>query len=217
MQDTALYIADKLLKIGAFKIQPDSPFVWGNGWSSPIYSDNRQALSSPAVRNIIKLEMARAITGTFGDIDVIAGVATGAIAMGAIVADALGLPYVYVRETPKDHGLENRIEGNITPDARVAVIEDLLITGKACLSACEAILEAGATVSGVVALFDYEFSTAKRALRRAKTPFVPITGYNAMLKAALSAGLIGIADKPELDKWHAAPQDWIPGGLDIEV
>ncbi len=217
MQPVDLLIADKLLKIGAFKIQPDAPFMWGNGWSAPIYSDNRLALSFPVIRNYIKLEMARAIATAFDNIEVIAGVATGAIAIGAITADALGLPYVYVRETPKDHGLENRIEGNIVPGQRVVIIEDLLITGKACLSAHEALTLAGADVVGVVALFNYEFPTAVRALSRAKLPFVSITGYKAMLKAALAGGLITQDDVPLLNKWHTAPLKWVPTGLDVEL
>ncbi|MBQ9465916.1 MAG: orotate phosphoribosyltransferase [Muribaculaceae bacterium] len=215
MEKTELLIAEKLLKIGAFKLQPDSPFVWGGGWSSPIYSDNRQALSHPDVRAAIKIELARAVM-TYGDVDVVAGVATGAIAMGAIVADVLGVPYVYVRETPKDHGLENRIEGNILPGQRVVIIEDLLITGKACLSAAQAVEEAGGIVTGVVALFNYEFPVAARALRKTKLPVTCVTNYSAMIQTALDAGVIQPEDVKSLKQWHDDPEGWTPGEIELD-
>ena len=215
MTKTDLLIAGKLLRIGAFKLQPDSPFVWGGGWSSPIYSDNRQALSHPDVRTAVKLELARAVTD-FGDVDAVAGVATGAIAIGAIVADVLGVPYVYVRETPKDHGLENRIEGNIVPGQRVAIIEDLLITGQACLSAAQAIADAGGVVVGIVALFNYEFAVAARTLRKSKLPVTCVTNYSAMIQSALDAGVIQPEDVKTLKQWHDDPEGWTPGEIELD-
>ena len=142
-------LAEKLLKISAIKLQPELPFTWASGWNSPIYTDNRKTLSYPDVRSFIKVEMCRLIMEHFDNPDAIAGVATGAIAMGALVADTLGLPYVYVRSTPKDHGLENLIEGNLKPGQKVVVIEDLISTGGSSLKAVEAIRNAGCEVVGM--------------------------------------------------------------------
>ena len=143
-------LAEKLLNISAIKLQPENPFVWASGWNSPIYTDNRKTLSYPDIRSFIKIEISRLILENFGDAEVIAGVATGAIAQGALVADLLGLPYVYVRSSPKDHGLENLIEGNIKDGQKVVVIEDLVSTGGSSLKAVDAIRNAGGEVDGIL-------------------------------------------------------------------
>ena len=142
MKQPERLLAEKLLQISAIKLQPNNPFVWASGWNSPIYTDNRKTLSYPDIRSMIKVELCRMILENFSDVDAIAGVATGAIAMGALVADVLGLPYVYVRSAPKDHGLENLIEGNLKPGQKVVVIEDLISTGGSSLKAVEAIRSA---------------------------------------------------------------------------
>ena len=142
-------LAEKLLQISAIKLQPNNPFTWASGWNSPIYTDNRKTLSYPDIRSFIKVELSRIILENFPEVEAIAGVATGAIAMGALVADTLGLPYVYVRSTPKDHGLENLIEGNLKPSQKVVVIEDLVSTGGSSLKAVEAIRMAGCEVLGM--------------------------------------------------------------------
>ena len=153
-------LAEKLLEISAVKLQPANPFVWASGWNSPIYTDNRRTLSYPALRSFIKVELSRLIMENFGKVDAIAGVATGAIAQGALVADILGLPYVYVRSAPKDHGLENLIEGNLNPGQKVVVIEDLISTGGSSLKAVEAIRNVGCEVIGMAAIFTYGFPVA---------------------------------------------------------
>ena len=153
MKELDRILAEKLLHISAIKLQPDNPFTWASGWNSPIYTDNRKTLSYPDIRSFIKVELARLIMENFGDAEVVAGVATGAIAQGALVADTIGLPYIYVRSTPKDHGLENLIEGNLKPGQKVVVVEDLVSTGTSSLKAVEAIRNAGAEVVGMVANF----------------------------------------------------------------
>ena len=163
-------LAEKLLQINAIKLQPDSPFSWATGWNSPIYSDLRMTLSYPEVRNLIKVEMARLIMENFGNAEVVAAIATGAIAHGAMVADSLALPMVYVRSTPKDHGLENLIEGDIKPGQKVVLIEDQLSTGNNCMKCMNTVSEAGGIVLGVVVIFDYQFSQASKSLKRAKLP-----------------------------------------------
>src|SRR5690554_1918437 len=150
-------VADKLLKIKAIKLQPNNPFTWASGWKSPIYCDNRKTLSYPEIRTYIKLQIARIIQENYPDADVIAGVATGAIAQGALVADLLGLPFIYIRPTPKDHGLENMIEGDLKPKQKVVVIEDLISTGGSSLKAVDAVRRDGSEVLGVVAIFSYDF------------------------------------------------------------
>ena len=169
-------LAEKLLKISAIKLQPELPFTWASGWNSPIYTDNRKTLSYPDVRSFIKVEMCRLILECFDAPDAIAGVATGAIAMGALVADTLGLPYVYVRSTPKDHGLENLIEGNLKPGQKVVVIEDLISTGGSSLKAVEAIRAAGCEVVGMAAIFsliDMMMSDKQLAFGAVKTKGLP--------------------------------------------
>lgn len=203
-------LAEKLLKISAIKLQPANPFTWASGWNSPIYTDNRKTLSYPDVRSFIKVELCRLILENFGDADAVAGVATGAIAQGALVADTLGLPYVYVRSTPKDHGLENLIEGNLKPGQKVVVIEDLISTGGSSLKAVQAIRNAGCEVVGMAAIFTYGFPVAEEAFEKANVKLLTLSNYNAMLEAALATGYIKDEDVETLKEWRKDPATWYP-------
>jgi orotate phosphoribosyltransferase len=210
MKDLDRLLAENLLKISAIKLQPEHPFTWASGWNSPIYTDNRKTLSYPGVRTFIKVEMCRLIMENFGTPDAIAGVATGAIAMGAMVADDLGLPYVYVRSTPKDHGLENLIEGNLKPGQKVVVIEDLISTGGSSLKAVEAIRAAGCEVVGMAAIFTYGFPIAINRFKEAGVNLVTLSNYNAMLESALETKYIRAEDLDTLKEWRKDPANWTP-------
>ena len=210
MKKLELLLAEKLLNISAIKLQPDMPFTWASGWNSPIYTDNRKTLSYPQLRTFIKTEICRLIMENFGMPDAIAGVATGAIAQGALVADMLGLPYVYVRSAPKDHGLGNLIEGNLTLGQKVIVIEDLISTGKSSLKAAEAIRMAGAEVMGMVAMFTYGFPVAEKAFSEAGIKLMTLSNYQAMLEVALKTGFIGEKDIKTLQEWREDPANWAP-------
>ena len=207
-------LAEKLMQINAIKLQPDSPFAWATGWQSPIYSDLRMTLSYPEVRNLIKVEMARLIMENFGEAEVVAGIATGAIAHGALVADSLAMPFVYVRSTPKDHGLENLIEGDIKPGQKVVLIEDQLSTGNNCMKCLNTVREAGGIVLGALVIFDYQFSSAAKALKRAKLPVITLTNFETMLDVAIDEGNITQADADTLQQWHSDPENWTPAGFD---
>lgn len=210
MKSLESLLAEKFLKISTIKLQPEIPFTWASGWNSPIYTDNRKTLSYPEVRSFIKIEMCRLILENFEKPDAIAGVATGAIAMGALVADALGLPYVYVRSSPKDHGLENLIEGNLTPGQRVVVIEDLISTGGSSLKAVEAIRQAGCEVVGMAAIFTYGFPLAIKRFKDAGVELLTLSNYNAMLEAALDTQYIREEDLDTLKEWRKDPANWAP-------
>ena len=207
-------LAEKLIQICAMMLQPVSRFAWATGWNSPIYSDLRMTLSYPDVRNLIKVEMARLIMENFGDAEVIAGIATGAIAHGALVADSLALPMVYVRSKPKDHGLENLIEGDIKPGQKVVLIEDQLSTGNNCLKCLNTVREAGGIVLGAVVIFDYQFSGAAKGLRRAKLPIITLTNFETMLDVAMDGGTITQEDAETLQQWHSDPENWTPTGFE---
>ena len=207
-------LAEKLMQISAIKLQPDSPFAWASGWQSPIYTDLRMTLSYPDVRNLIKVEMARLIMEHFGEAEVIAGIATGAIAHGALVADSLAMPFVYVRSTPKDHGLENLIEGDIKPGQKVVLIEDQLSTGNNCMKCLNAVQEAGGIVLGAVVIFDYQFSRAAKALKRAKLPVITLTDFETLLDVAIDKNQLTPADVETLQQWHNDPENWTPLGID---
>lgn len=209
MEKLQKLLAEKLLKISAINLQPDSPFTWASGWHSPIYTDNRKTLSYPEIRSFIKVELTRLIEENFCDVDAIAGVATGAIAQGALVADLMGKPYVYVRSSPKDHGLENLIEGNLLPGQKVVVIEDLISTGGSSLKAVEAIRNAGCEVIGMVAIFTYGFPQAEEAFTQAGVRLLTLSNYNAMLDAALSTGYIREKDLETLRQWRKDPANWM--------
>lgn len=210
MKQLERILAEKLLKISAIKLQPEIPFVWASGWNSPIYTDNRKTLSYPEIRNFIKVELTRLIMENFGDAEVVAGVATGAIAQGALVADTMGLPYIYVRSSPKDHGLENLIEGNLKSGQKVVVIEDLVSTGGSSLKAVEAIRKAGAEVVGMVAIFTYEFPVAAEHFKKAGVKLITLSNYSSMLEAALEINYIKDSDLQTLKEWRKSPSTWAP-------
>ncbi|MDR2805545.1 MAG: orotate phosphoribosyltransferase [Dysgonamonadaceae bacterium] len=201
-------LAKKLLKVRAIKLQPANPFIWASGWSSPIYCDNRKTLSYPVVRNFIKLELARTIIENYENVEAVAGVATGAIAQGAMVADALNLPFAYVRSTPKDHGLENLIEGDLKPGARVVVIEDLISTGGSSLKAVEAIRNSGCHVVGMVAIFTYGFPVVAERFKEAKVKLTTLCNYDAVLDEALKTDYIDEAEIKTLQEWRQDPAHW---------
>ena len=201
-------VAEKLLKIKSVKLQPNNPFVWASGWNSPIYCDNRKTLSYPQIRTFIKIELARLILEMYPEVEVIAGVATGAIAQGALVADALGLPFVYIRPTPKDHGLENMIEGDLRPHQKVVVIEDLISTGGSSLKAVEAIRNDGSEVLGMVAIFTYGFPVAEEKFKKAKVKLTTLCTYEAVLAEALATKYITADDIETLQEWRNSPSTW---------
>ncbi|MBP1663294.1 MAG: orotate phosphoribosyltransferase [Bacteroidetes bacterium] len=208
MKSSEKSIAEKLLKVKAVKLQPNNPFVWASGWNSPIYCDNRKTLSYPAIRNYIKVELIRTIIDLYPDVEVIAGVATGAIAQGAMVADELGLPFVYVRSSPKDHGLENLIEGDLKPKQKVVIIEDLISTGGSSLKAVEAIRKDGSEVLGMVAIFTYGFALADEKFKNAKVKLTALSNYDAVLTEALATNYIAEKDVETLKEWRQNPSVW---------
>ncbi len=203
-------LAEKLLSISAIKLQPQMPFVWGSGWNSPIYNDNRRLLSYPDVRNFVKVELAKHIIEHFDHADVIASVSTAAISIGAIVADSLDKPFVYVRETPKDHGLENLIEGNLRPGQKVVMLEDIIATAGGTLRAAEVIRQAGCEVLGGVAIFNYEFPMAVKRLNNANIDMVSLCTYNIMIETALETDYIEESDVEALKEWRKDPANWVP-------
>ena len=210
MKNVAHLLAEKLLKINALKLQPANPFVWASGWNSPIYTDNRRTLSYPDVRSFIKIELTRMIMENFPEAEAIAGVATGAIAQGALVADMLNLPYVYVRSSPKDHGLENLIEGDLRQGQKVVVVEDLVSTGKSSLKAVEAVRNAGSEAVGMVALFTYGFPVAEKNFEEAGVKLLTLSNYNTMLEVALKTNYITEGDIETLQSWRNDPASWVP-------
>lgn len=200
--------AGKLLKVKAIKLQPTNPFTWASGWRSPFYCDNRKTLSYPDLRTFVKLETARLIIERFPEADAVAGVATGAIPQGAMVADTLALPFVYVRSKPKDHGLENLIEGDLKPGSKVVVVEDLISTGGSSLKAVEAIRNYGCEVVGMVASYTYGFDVAEKAFADAKIKLVTLTNYEAVVAEALRIGYIKESDVELLNEWRKSPSQW---------
>ncbi len=203
-------LAEKLLKIRAIILQPDNPFTWASGWNSPIYTDNRKTLSYPQLRSLIKTELAHTIIRNFGIPDAIAGVATGAIAQGALVAETLNVPYAYVRSAPKDHGLENMIEGHLMPGQKVVIVEDLVSTGKSSLKAAEAVRAAGCEVIGMVSIFSYQFPVADKAFKKAGIELVALSNYTAMIEEALESKYISASDVDTLRRWRQDPENWVP-------
>ena len=202
--------AEKLLKIKAIKLQPANPFTWASGWKSPFYCDNRKTLSYPSLRNFVKLEISRIVLEKFGQVDAIAGVATGAIPQGALVADELNLPFVYVRSTPKDHGLENLIEGELRPGMKVVVVEDLISTGGSSLKAVQAVRIFGCDVAGMVAILTYCFPVAVEAFKEAKVTLTTLSNYDAVLEEALRTDYIDESEIAVLQEWRKAPANWTP-------
>ncbi|MBP3566036.1 MAG: orotate phosphoribosyltransferase [Paraprevotella sp.] len=200
--------AGKLLKVKAIKLQPTNPFTWASGWKSPFYCDNRKTLSYSDLRNFVKIEFCRIIEERFGEVDAIAGVATGAIAQGALVADLLNKPFVYVRSKPKDHGLENLIEGELRPGMKVVVVEDLISTGGSSLKAVEAIRNNGCDVIGMVAAYTYGFDVAAKAFKDANVELVTLTNYEAVVSEAVRIGYIDADDVDLLNEWRKDPAHW---------
>ena len=200
--------AGKLLKVKAIKLQPTNPFTWASGWKSPFYCDNRKTLSYSDLRNFVKIEFCRIIEERFGEVDAIAGVATGAIAQGALVADLLNKPFVYVRSKPKDHGLENLIEGELRPGMKVVVVEDLISTGGSSLKAVEAIRNNGCDVIGMVAAYTYGFDVAAKAFKDANVELVTLTNYEAVVSEAVRIGYIDEDDVDLLNEWRKDPAHW---------
>lgn len=200
--------AAKLLDIKAIQLQPKEPFTWASGWKSPFYCDNRKTLSYPELRSYVKLELVHTILERFSEVEVIAGVATGAIAQGALVADALHLPFVYVRSKPKDHGLENLIEGELEAGRKVVVVEDLISTGGSSLKAVEALRKAGSQVIGMVAAYTYGFDVARKAFEDADVPLTTLTDYDHVVAEALETGYITEAETALLHEWRKDPAHW---------
>jgi orotate phosphoribosyltransferase len=201
-------VAEKLLSIKAVKVQPKDPFTWASGWKSPIYCDNRKTLSYPEIRSLVKEELANIVRAKYSDVDVVAGVATGAIAQGALVAEVLGKPFVYVRSSPKDHGLENLIEGDLKKGQKVVVIEDLISTGGSSLKAVAALRNAGVEVLGMVAIFTYGFPVASQKFEEAGVELTTLSNYNAVLEHLLATEQIGADEIETLKKWREAPEVW---------
>lgn len=200
--------ASRLLQVKAIKLQPNNPFTWASGWLSPFYCDNRKTLSYPELRNYVKLELVHKVLECFPEAEVVAGVATGAIAQGALVADELNLPFVYVRSKPKDHGLENLIEGDLKPGMKVVVIEDLISTGGSSLKAVEAIRSNACEVIGMVASYTYGFPVAEKAFREANVRLETLTDYEHVVAEALATGYISEHDVDVLHDWRQAPDKW---------
>lgn len=206
--------AEKLLQISAVKLQPDLPFVWGSGWNSPIYNDNRRILSYPDVRNFVKVELSKHVVENYSDAEVIAAVSTPAIAFGTLLADALGLPFVYVRSTPKDHGLENMIEGNLRPGQKAVLVEDIVSTGGGTIRAAEAVSMAGAEVIGALCVFNYEFPMSVKRLREQNIHMESLCDYNTLVETAIDIKYIQTQDEDTLKEWRRDPANWVPGDID---
>ncbi len=200
--------AAKLLEVKAIKLQPNDPFTWASGWKSPFYCDNRQTLSFAGLRSFVKIELCRLILENFPEVEAIAGVATGAIAQGALVADSLSLPFAYVRSKPKDHGMENLIEGKLEPGAKVVVVEDLISTGGSSLKAVQALRASGVEVIGMVASYTYGFPVAIQAFEEANVTLKTLTNYEAVVAEALRIGYITEKDTPLLHEWRKDPAHW---------
>lgn len=209
-EDSALKVAEFLLQIKAVVLRPQEPFTWASGWKSPIYCDNRKTLSYPKIRTFIRQEFVKTIDENFGTPDVIAGVATGGIAIGALVAQELGIPFVYVRPEPKKHGLTNQIEGVIEEGQSVIVIEDLISTGGSSLRAVQALRDNGCIVKGLVAIFSYNFDVAEENMKKALCPYFTLTNYEMLIKKAVDSNLIGGNDMKSLRAWRATPSEWTP-------
>ena len=201
-------VAEKLLQVGAVKLSPDAPFTWASGWKSPIYCDNRKVLSFPFVRDFIKSELCNVIFEKFPEAEVLAGVATAGIPWGAMAADQLKLPYIYVRPKPKGHGLGNQIEGAYTAGQKVLVIEDLISTGKSSLQVVDVLRGAGVEVVGMVSIFNYGFSIADTAFETAGVPFRSLTNYSNLIELAIEKGQVASSLEPVLLEWRNDPANW---------
>ena len=211
METTKKLFAQKLLEVKAVKLQPTEPFTWASGWKSPIYTDNRKTLSFPRLRSFVKLELCHLIQEHFPEAEAVAGVATGAIAQGALVAEELGLPYAYVRPKPKDHGMGNQVEGELPKGAKVVVVEDLISTGGSSLKAVEALRQYGVEVIGMVASFTYGFPVAEGAFRNAGVTLYTLSDYEHIVSEAAKTGYIKDEEQPVLAEWRKNPAEWEGG------
>ncbi len=209
-KNTAKKTAELLLQIKAIKLQPQEPFTWASGWMSPIYCDNRITLSYPAIRNYIRENLARFIEDKYGKPDIIAGVATGAIGIGMLVAEQLNLPFIYVRPEAKKHGRKNQIEGVVPTGKNVIVVEDLISTGNSSLNAVKALKEVNANVKGMVAIFNYGFKIASTNFEEAKIPLHTLSNYENLLEQALDTDYISDIQLKTLQNWSANPAEWNP-------
>src|ERR1035441_10598310 len=206
--DIALKIAEYLLQIKAIKLQPQNPFTWASGWKSPIYCDNRIALSYPKIRTYVRQQLVKSIEEKYGKPDAIVAVATGAIAQGALVAEALGLPFAYVRPAPKEHGMGNQIEGELKSGQSVVVIEDLISTGKSSLQVVEVLHKMDFEVKGMISIFNYGLKTSVDAFKKAKCPLISLCSYDALLQQAVETNLITDKDLETLQVWRENPEAW---------
>ncbi len=202
-------VAEFLLQIKAIKLQPNNPFTWASGWKSPIYCDNRITLSHPSIRTYIRQKLTSLVQEEFGSVSIVAGVATAGIPQGVLVAQELGLPFIYVRSKAKEHGTGSLIEGEFSPGQRVVVVEDLISTGKSSLQAVNALREAGCEVAGLVAIFNYGFDAAEENFKQAKCRFVTLSNYNALIEYAAKHNYVSAADLKLLVKWREDPEGWI--------
>jgi orotate phosphoribosyltransferase len=208
MNNYQLEVAKRLLQINTIKVQPTNPFTWASGWLSPIYCDNRKILSYPETRDFIRDCFTNLIKEKYPDVEIIAGVATGAIAHGVLVAQQLNLPFVYVRSAPKDHGLENLIEGDLKPGQKVVIIEDLISTGGSSLKAAEALSNFGGDVLGMMAIFTYNFPVAKNNFEKAGLELHTLSNYQTLIQHALQMGEVEQSDMESLEKWRENPSEW---------
>ena len=209
-KDTALKTAELLLQINAIKLKPENPFTWASGWKSPIYCDNRILLSYPPIRNYIREQMAKQVETLYGRPDLIAGVATGAIGIGILVAEQLGLPFIYVRPKPKAHGRQNQIEGKAESGQTAVVIEDLISTGQSSLNAVDALQDAGLKVKGMLAIFSYGFDLAESRFQERNLPLHTLSTYEHLTTQALQTGYIDQTQMETLKAWRENPQEWNP-------
>ena len=204
----AKVVEEKLLQVNAVKLNPENPFTWASGWKSPIYCDNRKVLSFPFIRDYIKSELCNVVFEKFPDAEMLAGVATAGIAWGAMAADQLKLPYVYVRPKPKEHGLGNQIEGYYEKGQKVVVIEDLVSTGKSSLQVVDVLKNAGVEVVGMVSIFTYDFPVAAEAFKTAGLKYEPLTSYSALIQLAIEKGIVSSNEQEILLKWRNDPANW---------
>ncbi len=207
-KETAQKTAELLLQINAIKLQPQNPFTWASGWKSPIYCDNRIVLSFPQVRNYIKENLSKQIEELYGKPDIIAGVATGAIGIGALVADFLDLPFCYVRPDAKKHGRQNKVEGFLQEGQNVLIVEDLISTGKSSLLAVDAIREANANIMGMLAIFTYGFDVAEDNFDSANVSLHTLSNYSNLIQLAEKSNYISSTDAKLLSKWREDPSKW---------
>lgn len=206
--ETALKVAEFLLQIKSIKLNPEKPYTWASGWKSPVYCDNRISLSYPKIRTYIRQHLVKTIEEKYGKPDVIAGVATAAIAQGALVAEAMGLPFIYVRSSPKDHGLGNQIEGEVKPNQSVVVVEDLISTGQSSLKVVETLRNTGCEVKGMIAIFSYGFKVATENFKKTKCPLVVLSNYDALIQQAVEKNFITEKDLKTLKAWRENPGEW---------